>query len=182
MTCYISIIGPCQLDPPTTTENDEPLRSVRPALREPVREIMSLWRRIDESRAALRGHPLMGTRLTMPQVRTLLTAARLGPARSKEIAEAVGVAPPNLTGIVDRLQRLGYVERTADERDRRALRVGLTPTGRALVREIVDAGPGRLAASLGDLTAEELAAQRVGLSALVRALERHAGEADGPPA
>lgn len=45
------------------------------------------------------------------------------------------VSAPTITGIADRLERDGYVKRTADKFDRRVTNIALTAKGEALVKE-----------------------------------------------
>ncbi len=68
--------------------------------------------------------------LTLPQMHTLEIIGAAGELRMKELAEKMGVTTGSLTVLVDRLVRAGLVERRPDERDRRSIRVGLTPEGR----------------------------------------------------
>jgi DNA-binding MarR family transcriptional regulator len=49
----------------------------------------------------------------------------------RELSAAVVISSSGLTGLVDRMQRAGLVERTPDPGDRRITRVGLTSSGRA---------------------------------------------------
>ncbi|MEO7118638.1 MAG: MarR family transcriptional regulator [Candidatus Limnocylindrales bacterium] len=62
-----------------------------------------------------------------------------------EVAEALHCDPSNVTGIVDRLERGGLVERRQLETDRRVKRLVLTPEGRQMkrrVESILAAAPG----------------------------------------
>src|SRR5690606_37235175 len=52
------------------------------------------------------------------------------------LAEQLGVALPNATGIVGRLAERGIVTRAHDEGDRRVVLVGLSDAGRQLVVEL----------------------------------------------
>lgn len=56
------------------------------------------------------------------------------PRTMGELAGALGVDPPNLTAVVDDLERAGLVERRAHPSDRRAKVVVATPAGAALAR------------------------------------------------
>ena len=67
--------------------------------------------------------------LTGPQIATLRAACRLGRASSGELARAVELSQPTITGILDRLERKGLVVRCRGERDRRSIHVTLTPEG-----------------------------------------------------
>lgn len=48
----------------------------------------------------------------------------------RELADAVGVTPRTMTGLVDGLESTGFVERNPDPGDRRAVHVTLTAKGR----------------------------------------------------
>ena len=60
------------------------------------------------------------------------------------LAEEIGVALPNATGIVGRMAERGIVERSHDAVDRRIVLVGLTDAGRRLIGEM-EAGAARSA-------------------------------------
>ncbi|MBU0926700.1 MAG: MarR family transcriptional regulator [Spirochaetes bacterium] len=53
-------------------------------------------------------------------------------ARIGDLAGWLGIKPPTVSQLVDALESKGLVERYADGADRRAIRVRLSPEGRAL--------------------------------------------------
>ncbi|KAB2341119.1 MarR family winged helix-turn-helix transcriptional regulator [Actinomadura rudentiformis] len=55
--------------------------------------------------------------------------------RPGELAKRLLISPATVTTVVDTLERNGHVERRRDERDRRALRVHINPSGLAVVSE-----------------------------------------------
>jgi DNA-binding MarR family transcriptional regulator len=59
-----------------------------------------------------------------------------GDLTMSRLAEELGVAFPNATGIVGRMEERGIVERTHDEHDRRVVRVTLTGAGRQLIADM----------------------------------------------
>jgi DNA-binding MarR family transcriptional regulator len=66
-------------------------------------------------------------------VAALLTLRRLddeGPMRVTDLAAVERVAQPSMTGLVGRLEQEGFVQRTRDADDARAVRVVLTDGGR----------------------------------------------------
>lgn len=67
--------------------------------------------------------------LTPVQARLLCMLA-FGPRGMAELAQCFGVERAALTGLVDRAERRGLVQRSSVPGDRRALRVTLTDTGR----------------------------------------------------
>ncbi len=56
---------------------------------------------------------------------------RSGPSTQGDLASALDVSPRNVTGLVDHLERDGFVVRSPDPDDRRAVRVQLSPLGEA---------------------------------------------------
>ena len=63
----------------------------------------------------------------------LAALSAAGPLRSGDLATREGVAAPTMTRIVASLEDAGYVQRTADPQDGRAVLVDLTDTGAALL-------------------------------------------------
>ncbi len=79
-------------------------------------------------------HDLAELGLTMPQFVTLNVLHASGShCPMGALAEMVDQCSATMTGIVDRLVRLGLVERRRSETDRRSVLVGLTPAGEALL-------------------------------------------------
>ncbi|MFF4648577.1 MarR family winged helix-turn-helix transcriptional regulator [Streptomyces sp. NPDC001380] len=58
----------------------------------------------------------------------------------RELTATLMLTTGGMTGRLDKLERAGYVTRSPDPRDRRGLRVTLTPAGLELVEEAVGAG------------------------------------------
>lgn len=59
-----------------------------------------------------------------------------GPISPSELGERLIVTRATVTGLVDSLERRGYVHRSANPTDRRSLIVGITPAGLAVVQEL----------------------------------------------
>ncbi len=74
--------------------------------------------------------------LSAPQVHTLLALGHEGALAMGDLARRVAVTEKTITGLVDRLQRDGLVERRRDGADRRVIHVGLTPAGAALAARL----------------------------------------------
>lgn len=85
--------------------------------------------------------------LTAPQVGLLRLLDE--PVSMRAFAEELACDPSNVTGLVDRVERLGLVERIPDPGDRRIRMLTLTPMGRHLRDEINDEVARELAAALG---------------------------------
>lgn len=73
--------------------------------------------------------------LTLTQVRAL---RKLGhrPMSLGELGAGLGLAPPSMTRLVDRLEKRGLLERSRDEEDRRKVVAELTEQGRRVVAGI----------------------------------------------
>ncbi|MGC1215516.1 MAG: MarR family transcriptional regulator [Micromonospora sp.] len=75
--------------------------------------------------------------VTLPQFRAMVVLATRGPQRSADISAELQVAPSTGTRMCDRLIRKGLVRRSRSTSDRRVVRLQLTPSGRALVQEVI---------------------------------------------
>ncbi|MEO3785992.1 MarR family transcriptional regulator [Actinocorallia sp. B10E7] len=58
-----------------------------------------------------------------------------GPVTQRELSDAVGVTPRNITGLVDALEADGYAVRRRHPNDRRAMLVSLTAKGAETMRD-----------------------------------------------
>lgn len=112
--------------------------------------------------------------LTMPQLKVLLLLANSGSAPVSWLAARMSVSPPNITGILDRLEERHWVRRTSDPRDRRIVRIVLSDEGQRLLHDLFNAGSTQVRDALADLPAEKIEALSASLPALVAALEAHA--------
>lgn len=72
--------------------------------------------------------------LTPQQAKALLAADEALPMR--RMAERLRAEPSNLTGIVDRLESRGLVERRADPADRRVRLITATESGHAVAQDL----------------------------------------------
>ena len=86
--------------------------------------------------------------LTHPQYLVMLALWEEAPRRVKDIGGALLLESATLSPLLKRLETLGYITRTRDSADERALAVDLTPEGAAL-REKALAVPGTMMARLG---------------------------------
>ncbi|HEY8985007.1 MAG TPA: MarR family transcriptional regulator [Streptomyces sp.] len=105
----------------------------------------------------------------------LLTLLTREPLPMRKIAERLKCEPSNVTGIVDRLEARGLVERRPAPADRRVKLAAVTPEGRQVARELRETL--RFA---HEPFAELSATERVLLRGLLRRmLGRGEGEAEG---
>ena len=108
--------------------------------------------------------------LTFPQALTLSAMGTDGPIPISKLAERTGSANSTISGVVDRLERLGYAKRTRSELDRRVILVETTQKYRKLLDK-ADVSVGKYFDSLLDcLNPEERDIIAQGLELLDKAL------------
>ncbi len=95
--------------------------------------------------------------LSQPQFTVLMTLRRSSPdgITLTELARSIFVTNTNITGLVDRLERDGRVERRRDPDDRRAQRVALTSRGRLTLERVWERHPVMLEAAFSGLAEPE---------------------------
>lgn len=101
-----------------------------------------------------------------------------GPRSMGDLAEALDVSVASATGIVDRMERRGLVERIRDADDRRVIMVSLTPTGSVVFADMRAKRRERLSSLVERLSDSERAGFLVGLRAMRIAAEEIHGSAD----
>lgn len=74
--------------------------------------------------------------LTGPQVTALKVLESLGALSLTDLSARMSATNSTMTGIADRMERDGLVERTRSSMDRRVVRIALTDRGRALAAAI----------------------------------------------
>ncbi|MEW6225356.1 MAG: MarR family transcriptional regulator [Chloroflexota bacterium] len=110
--------------------------------------------------------------LSLVHLHVLAVLDEEGPIPMRALAESLDVSQASATGIVDRMEQRGLVERRRGDADRRVIRVASTAAGRDLLAEIAAQRRGHFAAVLEELTDDELGALLLGSRALHRARER----------
>jgi DNA-binding MarR family transcriptional regulator len=102
---------------------------------------------------------------------TLLWLVKRSPGLSlAELAAEEGISPPALSGHVDRLERVGLLERVRSTEDRRRVGLKLTDDGAKLMRRIRARRTTWLAGRLQQLEPAELTAIEAAIPALQRLL------------
>lgn len=113
-----------------------------------------------------------GGALSLVHVNVLAVLDIDGPMPMGGLAEALDVSQASATGIVDRMEQRGLVERRRIDDDRRVVRVALTDEGRRLIAGMAAERREHLAAMLETLTDAELEGFVLGSRALHRARAR----------
>ena len=127
--------APVLTDPP-----DRPLRGVTG--RHPDRRraselpLVAAWQQVTHRLLAALEHELADLGLSAAEVNALACFAG---ADSRTVGELVGATaqrPSTLTGVLDRLERRGLVERAVNPSDRRSILIRLTPAGRTHAQHV----------------------------------------------
>ena len=87
-----------------------------------------------------------------------------------DVARQLMVTPAVVTGLIDRLERRGYVERVNSTRDRRRVHLRITATGQRALEGTERRLTGELAHQLSTLPSEELTHLQQGLDVFDRVL------------
>jgi DNA-binding MarR family transcriptional regulator len=74
--------------------------------------------------------------LTAPQIHALLWLGQDGTLTMGELARRLGITEKTVTGVVDRLEREGHVQRERSPEDRRVVRCRLTASGARMSRRL----------------------------------------------
>ena len=138
---------------------------------------MELWQSVRSIyRAALKrlNARLAKEKITFSQYSVLLALSREGPMQMNRLGEHMLVAPANVTGLVDRMAKKGYVRRRRDPGDRRLFVVEPTVDGARVFRNI----SGRFRQYVGrlgsELTHEEFSVTLGALEKVRRMVEAEA--------
>ncbi len=109
--------------------------------------------------------------LTLGQLRLMMLLRDRPGAPAGVLASELGVTPPTITGLVDRLVRQGLVRREEDRQDRRLVRNELTEMGLTVVGELERAGKAYLTEVFDHLSGEQLRQLSAGLEAFLEAAQ-----------
>jgi DNA-binding MarR family transcriptional regulator len=110
---------------------------------------------------------------------TLASIAKHGGPTHGELAAIEQVAPPTITAVVDKLEKLGLVTREADGSDRRVTRVRATPTGLDQLDEVRNRRTSWLAFRLTALTDDERRRLAEASDVLAKLVDGADGAVDG---
>ena len=111
-------------------------------------ELMHIWKHIGHSVRGNFSEAWMELNLTIAQLKCLFYIDGEGSSNQKSIAAVLGVTPPNVTGIIDRLVEQQLVTRHENESNRRMQIIELTPKSKALLSELKERRMNHLASRL----------------------------------
>lgn len=154
----------------------------RGALKRELLEEMTSWSSGD--RGVFKSWHRHALSLVHLQVLTLVDSD--GPVSMRQLAESLDVSDAGATGVVDRMEKRGLVERRRDAVDRRVVFVHLTDAGRHVFEELAARRRERLSKLLDELSEGDMAALLRGVRAVHavrnRFIESEAWQSNpGPP-
>ena len=94
--------------------------------------------------------------LSKAQSKVLKCLHNFGPLSSAELSRILLVTPPNLTGVIDLLEKKGFIERARKVGDRRICLISLTEEGENLSHKLYDPIEKKLCSELADMEFEEV--------------------------
>ena len=113
--------------------------------------------------------------LTAPQGMLIGTLAKNGPTKVTDLGEKMCLSNSTVSGIIDRLEKCGHVQRIRSQEDRRVVVIDLTPEFRSTIGgqfRIVDE---MMAKVIAKASAEEMEDIIKGLAALDRVITLYKG-------
>jgi len=110
--------------------------------------------------------------LSLVHLNVLTALEAGGPLSMKRLAEALDVSDASATGIVDRMEKHGIVERRHGTEDRRTVLVYPTQAGAQVFDDMAAHRRGALSRVLAELSEEEMAALLIGMRAIHAARRR----------
>ena len=93
--------------------------------------------------------------LTRSQWRVIIHLHRQDGLTQSELATLLTVGKVSIGGLIDRLEHSGWIERRADEKDRRSKRIFLTRKGHEVDEEMISAGVKLAKQTLHNLNGDE---------------------------
>ena len=134
--------------------------------------IVELHRRLYRLVGVVQHQEWMSLGLTMPQFKAMLHLWSVGSCRIGEMASEVGLRLSVATGIVDRLESQGLMERLPVETDGRGVLCALTPDGRKMVSRVTQTRSSVFNSLLEDLSPQQLELVEASAEVLLAAAER----------
>lgn len=115
-----------------------------------VHEVAKLMKRRFEAEAKTH-------EITLPQWRALAQIAMKDTVSQAALAQAMDIDPMTLSGVLDRLEKRGLIERYVDPTDSRAKLAHLTPAGYAIYKSAREVGATMYDNSLVGISSEDAA-------------------------
>jgi DNA-binding MarR family transcriptional regulator len=115
------------------------------------------------------GTALGDLNLNAAEINALANLGDGGTLNVRQLSERTGTRASTLTGVLDRLEHRGYLNRELDPGDRRSFRLPLTDSGQAVATRVLAAVADLERQALGRLSASQLAGYHAVITALQEA-------------
>jgi len=148
--------------------NHPPQTQIRADRIELIEEII-LLQRMSHALGQYSPEAWLDLNLTIGQLQSLFIIDSEGSTNFRKLANALGVTPPDVTRIIDRLVQQGLVSRRENPEDRRMQLLQATKKGKSLLARLRENRTTHLHRILTHLGTEELTTVAQGLRSLVRA-------------
>jgi DNA-binding MarR family transcriptional regulator len=113
--------------------------------------------------------------ISMAQLHILYTLQRNGEMPMSRLADVLNVSVSNATGLIDRIEERGFVERTRVPEDRRIVMIRVTDAGRRMLEEVDAISTDLLRSVFGRIGRSQLAGVGRAIAELRRGLEETTG-------
>ena len=120
--------------------------------------------------------------VSMAQVHIMYTLQRGGEMPMSRLADVLHVSLSNATGLIDRIEERGFVERTRVPEDRRIVMIRVTDAGRRMLEEVDAISSDLLRSVFGRIGRSQVAAVGRAIAELRRGLEETTGVPSDPHA
>jgi MarR family transcriptional regulator, organic hydroperoxide resistance regulator len=139
-----------------------------PDRQNPERSIRVWFRliRLEARMQAAVGERLRAIGVSIPQCDVLTTLTEQEGVSQQELAKRLYVTKGNISGLIDRLEEAGLVERRSTAFDRRQRAIHLTEAGRAMAEKAIQVQRRWIASTLGRMAEPNLEALETQLIAL----------------
>ena len=138
-----------------------------------IQKAVGFQKEINRLIMAYKPEKWMSLDITITQLKSLIYIYSKGKASFKELAGALQVSPPVVTGVVDRLTSQEIIKRMTGTGDRRVQWLTITEKGKQLLNDIRQDSTGDMVKMLEVLNEEDIAALVQGFSALVKTAENN---------
>jgi DNA-binding MarR family transcriptional regulator len=112
------------------------LPSAVPADRDPYAPIIADFRASMTMLKCASSERVLRLGISMAQLHILYTLQRSGEMTMSRLAEVLNVSLSNATGLIDRIEERGYLERSRVPEDRRIVKIRVTPEGSRMLDEV----------------------------------------------
>ena len=159
----------------TRTTTTDKARSAPAEVSDPYGSIIADFRSAIMTLKAISSERVRRLGLSMAQINILYTLQRCGEMPMSRLAEMLNVSLSNATGLIDRIEERGLVERTRVPEDRRVVVIRVTPAGERMLGEIDALSDDLLRSIFGRLDRSELSAVGQAFASLREAVTTTAG-------